>query len=131
MGPIEAVKSCFSKFADFKGRASRSEYWWFYLFTVVLYIPVLFLLLIIVSSLLSPGSSAEERGESFAFFNLVVLGVALIPFLAVQVRRLHDVGGSAWYLLLHLFPAIGGIALIVICALPGKPEVNKYGEFKI
>ncbi len=78
----ESIQICFTKYADFKGTASRSEFWWFSLFTVVAY--ELFRLFV-------PG---------LAF----VLSLAVfLPSLAVSVRRNHDVGRSGWWILAPLY----------------------------
>ena len=97
------------KYADFHGRASRSEYWWFRLAAVVLL--VLFLLL------------ARFGSPLQSVLYLYLLGM-LVPELSLGVRRLHDTGRSGWWLLLGLFlyPA-----LIFLFCLPGQNEANRYG----
>jgi uncharacterized membrane protein YhaH (DUF805 family) len=107
MSFTDAVRVCFQKYADFSGRARRSEYWWFYLFSLIV-----FLVLYWVSTTL---------------YVLAALGL-VIPLLAVGVRRLHDTDRSGWYLLITLIPLIGGIILIVFLATPGAPESNQFGE---
>lgn len=88
----EAVKTCFTKYADFNGRASRSEFWWWALF-------------ILLAGIVLTGFSLTL---SWAF------SVAtLVPYLAVASRRLHDTGRSGWYQLLGFIPLIGWIVLIV------------------
>ena len=72
-----AVKTCLRKYADFNGRASRSEYWYFQLFGI----PVFF----VVTTL----------ARSFSVWFLVLLVFVLIPMWAVHARRRHDVGMSA------------------------------------
>jgi uncharacterized membrane protein YhaH (DUF805 family) len=77
MGFGEAIRVCFSKYADFRGRARRSEYWYFILFCV---------LVRLVSIVLGPLS--------------IVVGLALfLPQLSVMVRRFHDTGRSGWWIL--------------------------------
>ena len=100
----EAVKSCFRKYATFKGRARRSEYWFAYLFVwivnmVCAYIPVV---------------------------NIIVPLVLIVGNLAVGVRRLHDAGKSGWYYLWLLLPLAG--AIVVLIALCSDSEGhNQYG----
>ena len=73
----ESIKTCFSKYATFEGRASRSEFWWFFLLTCVGgYIPVV--------------------GWLFAL-------ASIIPYLAVSVRRLHDTGHCGWWCLCPIY----------------------------
>lgn len=104
----DSISICMSKFFDFKGRASRPEYWWFYLFTV----------------LISWGSILVDPTE--VLFGLVSL-VLFFPVLTVGARRLHDTNRSGWWQLLWL-TVIGGILVIVWQASEGKKEENKYDK---
>lgn len=107
----QAVQICFSKYADFSGRALRSEFWWFYVFLVVVRV-VLYILTSIASA--------------FAIVWILFALAVLLPTLAVGARRLHDVGRSAWWLLLEL-TLIGVVLLIVWWALEGESGANAYG----
>jgi uncharacterized membrane protein YhaH (DUF805 family) len=100
MSFANAIKSCFSKYVDFKGTASRSEYWFFALF--------LFLAFILLSVSRSP-----------AVVGLGYLAV-LLPSLAVQARRLRDGGFSPWLMFLALVPFLGSLALLIMCCMPSK-----------
>lgn len=100
----ESISTCFSKYASFEGRASRSEFWWFFLFTVLV--------------------SAASGMVSEILSGLFSLGV-LLPSLAVGARRLHDINKSGWFLLLWLIPVIGWIVLIFWAAQEGK-EPNRF-----
>lgn len=100
----ESIKTCFSKYAEFSGRADRSEYWWF----------ELFLLLVIVG--------AAMLGETLS--NLVSLAV-LLPSLAVGARRLHDINKSGWWQLLYLIPVVGWIVVIYWSAQPAR-DPNRF-----
>jgi uncharacterized membrane protein YhaH (DUF805 family) len=100
------------KFATFDGRASQSEFWWFYLFTV----------------LVSWGASAVGAlvlGDP-AGLSLLANLILLLPLLAAATRRLHDTGRSGWWQLLSL-TVIGVILLIVWWASEGDVEENDYG----
>lgn len=88
---VEAIKSLFSNYGNFKGRATKSEYWWAFLF------------LIIVNTLLS----------KVPVLGMVVALALFIPNLSLNIRRLHDVGKSGWFLLMGLIPLAGFIILIV------------------
>jgi uncharacterized membrane protein YhaH (DUF805 family) len=101
---IEAVKVCFSKYADFSGCASRPEFWWWILFTFV--------------------ATAVLETFSRNLSGLFSIGTFL-PAIAVTARRLHDTDRSGWLQLLWLIPIIGWILLIIWCAETGKP--NRYG----
>jgi uncharacterized membrane protein YhaH (DUF805 family) len=101
----EAVKTCFSKYVDFGGRASRSEYWWFVLAYVIV---------AIVAGLIHE-----------VVYGLAILAF-LLPLLAVGARRLHDIGKSGWWLLLGLIPLVG-LVLLYFMVQPSQPESNEYG----
>jgi len=116
MGFFDAVKACFGKYATFKGRAIRSEFWYWTLFTWILSIVAFFL-----DGLISGGDAA---GGTQVISTLVSLVVCL-PGIAVAVRRLHDVNRSGWWFLLS-FTVIGIILLLFWFVLPGKDEGNAY-----
>ena len=108
---VEAIQSVFSNYANFNGRARRSEYWYFALFNFV------------VNTVL--GLLAAK----FSFFGIIegLFGLAvLVPCLAVCVRRLHDIGKSGICILFALIPCVGGILLLVWCARDSEPD-NQYG----
>jgi uncharacterized membrane protein YhaH (DUF805 family) len=93
-------------YAQFDGRASRSEYWWFYLFTLL------------------AGLAAEIVGSTVG--NLATL-VFFLPSLALAVRRLHDVGRSGWWVLI-LFTVIGIPVLLYWLVKDSDKGKNAYGE---
>jgi uncharacterized membrane protein YhaH (DUF805 family) len=105
MDIVEAVKTCFSKYATFSGRASRPEYWWWTLFVILGSVATA-----MVSDLLS------------GLFSLAVL----VPFLAVAARRLHDIGRSGWWQLVGFIPLLGWIVMIYWTVQPGEGE-NRFG----
>ena len=101
LGFWEAVKICFNKYFDFKGRARRSEYWWFVLFQILVSIPCVIL----------DGILESVAGITFA--NTIASLVFLFPALTVSFRRLHDIGRSGWWIgVSYILMAIGIIALI-------------------
>ncbi len=108
----DAIKTCLNKYADFSGRATRSEYWWFQLFFMLVYIA-----LAILSGAIS---------EMFAILALVFALGMLIPATAAGARRLHDTDKSGWWLLLGLVPFIG-LLLIYFLAIAGTPNDNRFG----
>ncbi len=101
-----SVQTCFKKYAEFNGRASRSEYWWFAL--------ALFIASIIISKL------SVTLGSVFSL-------ATILPSLAVGARRLHDTDRSGWWQLLGLIPIIGWIVLIVFYAQQGPASDNRFG----
>ena len=111
-----SIKTCFSKFAVFSGRASRSEFWFFVLFgflggiiTVIIDVMIL-------------GYPYEENGP----INLIFSVTLIIPSIAVTARRLHDINKSGWWQLLWI-TIIGGILLIIWHATEGENKKNKFG----
>jgi hypothetical protein len=111
------------KYAQFSGRARRSEYWLFALFTFAVSIAITILRLIVA------GPQSLEN-NSFDVLSLVSLAFSLamfIPSLAVSFRRLHDTDRSAWWILIGLIPLIGAIVLLVFYCMPGTTGPNKFG----
>lgn len=109
-------------YANFNGRARRTEYWMFELVNFII-----IMALVIVGSIII--AVTRSAGVSILFIVLYCLyGLALlIPSLAVSVRRLHDTGRSGWWLLITLVPFIGGIWFLVLMILDGDPGNNAYG----
>lgn len=132
MGFQQAVRTCLGKYADFNGRASRAEFWWFFLFTVLVSLVLTIPLFIIIGLLAAMGDSSAGvgiMGVLLILWYIVIFAVTIalfIPLLAVGARRLHDWGQTAWLLLLYFVPC-GNIALIVMWALQGSPGDNAYG----
>src|SRR5690625_7575516 len=98
------------------GRASLIEYWWLSLAPfLALVVPVFLMIGVAAATGTDPGD-----GAAAGFFGLwvivVVLG-GLVPTIAVNVRRLHDIGQSGWLCLLVFIPSLGGIALLVLCEI--------------
>jgi uncharacterized membrane protein YhaH (DUF805 family) len=107
------------QYADFNGRARRTEYWMFALFSIAISI-VLGLLDLMLGLTFIEGSTSGWLG--------LIYGLAvLLPSLGVGVRRLHDTGRSGWWLLIGLVPLVGAIVLIVFLATAGNPGSNAYG----
>lgn len=112
-------KVVFENYANFKGRARRSEYWYYTLATIIISI-----LLAIVDFFLSGIiGTAPETGILRGIYSLLVF----IPGLAVMVRRLHDVGKSGWFFLVVFIPLAGAIWLLVVLATEGNQGPNQYG----
>lgn len=101
---VESIQTCFSKYADFSGRASRSEYWWWVLFVFL--------------ATMAAGIVSDKLS---ALFSLVVM----LPGLAVGARRLHDIDKSGWLQLLYFIPLIGWIILVYWAVQEGK-EPNRF-----
>ena len=96
----ESIRVCFTKYADFNGRAGRPEYWWFALF-------------IIITSLIMSKLSPTLGG--------VYSLATLLPSIAAAARRLHDTNRSGWWQLIAIVPVVGIIVLVVFLAQEGRP----------
>lgn len=103
----QAIFTCFKKFADFKGRARRSEFWYFELFCVLISLAFSFI---------------SEDAATIAMI------VTFIPNIAVSVRRLHDIDRSGWWMLIALVPIVGILLLLFWATQEGNPTTNQYGE---
>jgi uncharacterized membrane protein YhaH (DUF805 family) len=112
MGLPDAVRSVLGQYANFSGRARRSEFWWFYLANF---------LASIVAAIID---SAVVGGPLFQWIVTLAL---LVPGLAVGARRLHDTGRSGWWQLIAFVPLVGIIVLIVFWAQDGHPGSNQHG----
>lgn len=144
-----SIKSCFSKYATFSGRASCSEFWWWTLFTVLslILVPIAVNTIYIVASSIISGTSfltsQISMGTSYlagytitlilhAFFTMLSFAYPLaliLPSLAVLVRRLHDAGYSGWLALVFILTApicfIGIIMGIIFCCKDSTPEQSE------
>ena len=114
MNMQEAVVSVLSKYATLSGRAPRSEYWWFALANLLVYIALAIIDRVILRF---------ENGGLATVYSLAVF----VPYLAVAVRRLHDINKSGWNLLWSFLPIIGTILLIYWFCQRGNIIDNDYG----
>ena len=116
---IQATKDMFSKYAVFTGRTSRADFWWAILGYFILTFIVGFIAGIIGGS-----------GEGAANISTVIYGIwylaTLLPLLGLDIRRLHDINKSGWWVLISLVPFVGSIILIVFFCLPAVNEGNNY-----
>jgi uncharacterized membrane protein YhaH (DUF805 family) len=112
MSFTDAIQSGFSNYANFQGRALRSEYW-FYVLGVFL------------ASLVA--TLIDRLVLGYPVLGTIVSLGTIIPSLAVAARRLHDTDRSGWWQLLLFVPLIGAIVLIVWYATAGTPGSNRFG----
>jgi len=110
----QAITSGFSKYVTFSGRAIRSEYWYWILFMVLGAITT-----ITLDLALFPDSTPEPLNS---IFNLLTF----LPYLAVGVRRLHDVNRSGWWILI-VFTIVGIFLLIYWACKRGTLGPNRFG----
>ena len=120
----QSIKSVFSKYADFSGRATRSEYWYFYLFNFLVFM----VYYIALFAMLVSGSRDSSAAGYLSVMIIIYALVMTIPSLAVTVRRLHDTGHSGWWIFLNLIPVIGSIVLFIWYITDSDPDTNEYGD---
>ncbi len=123
----DAVKSGFSKYAEFNGRAPRSEYWFWTLFATIVTVVAMILDGVLGTNFTMDDGYGGETSSGYGYFYLAAVLGLLLPGLAVTVRRLHDTGRSGWFFLLALIPLVGGIILLVWFCTAGAAEDNQYG----
>ena len=102
-----------TQYTDFNGRATRSQYWYFAMFY--------FFIALILSVI-----------DAIIFGGMVLGGLlalaALVPNIAISIRRIHDLGKPWFWFLIAFVPFIGGIALLVWFCMPGEPNDNQWGK---
>ena len=111
LGMPDAVRIVLGQYANFNGRARRSEFWWFYL----------------ASFLASIVAAIIDGIIGAPIFQVIVFLGLIVPQLAVGARRLHDTGKSGWWQLLLFVPLVGFIVLIVFWAQDGHSAPNQHG----
>ena len=131
MNFLEAMKSFYKRYFDFKSRSSVSEYWWFTIVFIVLFlVPFLWVLI--------DTGGAPETMTHFQFyvmrFTSIFFVTHIVGFIALNVRRLHDITYSGWWLILigffiiiPYFNAIVGLVYWTILSGSGDEGENKYG----
>ena len=96
MNFTESIKTCYKKFFDFSGRASKSEFWWFQLYAIIIY-ALMFVF----------------QGDLSILFSIITIANA-IPNWAASVRRLHDTDKSGWFVLISFIPLIGLFIIFLV-----------------
>jgi uncharacterized membrane protein YhaH (DUF805 family) len=108
-----AVRACYKNWKDFRGSASRSEFWWFQLYLFLATLAILVLGLVLALSLDAVG------GLLAVLVVLTFTVMSLVPSISVSVRRLRD-GGFPWALIFLTFVPLGGLALFIMFLLPSR-----------
>lgn len=109
---MNEVLYCFKHYNDISGRANGKEFWFFVCFLVIVNVIGFYI--------------DKVLALSFPWVSTVVMGGLILPFIAVFIRRLHDIGKSGWYLLLWFIPLVNFLLLYYICQ-SGEPRPNRYG----
>ena len=114
---IQAYKNFFKGYADFTGRATRSDFWWVWLMNSILFLPLYIFWFQI--ALNDAGGTDPILGVAIISVYVILAIVLFTPSLAVKVRRLRDAGFHWAFIFLHFVP-MGGLALLVLLATPTK-----------
>ncbi len=114
---IKAYKNFFKGFLDFTGRSTRSDFWWVWLMNSILFLPLY--IFWFQMALKDAGGTDPILGVAIISIYMILAIVLFIPSLAVKVRRLRD-AGIHWAFIFLYFVPMGGIALLVLLAMPTK-----------
>ena len=117
MNFTESITTCFTKFFTIKGRASRSEYWWFHLMWVICYF-ILFL----------TADQASQFAYALYWMTIGVLVISFIPLFTASIRRLHDCNKSGVHLFFSLIPFIGSLIVLFMLIPEGTKRKNRFGK---
>ena len=139
VGPVQAIKRFYKKYAQFSGRASRSEYWWVALFMFLVYAVLSVLMSTVGSEVVNSNTVTSATSYSYSVRSepnglgiflsllfLVFLLAHIIPSIALAVRRLHDANMSGFLYLLILIPFLGSLILLVFFVLPSNPAGARF-----
>lgn len=135
----QAVRRFWKKYVTFTGRASRAEFWWWFLVSYLVSFVLGLVGQVIAGPQPQPPVDATTPAELTPYFSAVFGWVAqasiiswiwtlatLVGTIALSTRRLHDTGRSGWWYLIALVPIVGAIILIVFWASAPKPEGQRY-----
>mgnify|MGYP003683205091 CR=1 FL=1 len=116
----------FKNYANFSGRARRKEYWMFILFH---YLIILLLYILIITFSINLGDTSEMAIPEIILSILLLLYflATIIPYLAITVRRLHDINKSGGYWFVRFIPLVGPIWLLILLVEDSWDGVNRYG----
>jgi uncharacterized membrane protein YhaH (DUF805 family) len=123
LGFSEALKSFWSNYRNFKGRARRSEYWFIQLFLVLTNLAAAVIDLVLMNGDVDRFVANGGGG----IVGLIWILATIVPALAVLVRRLHDTGRSGWWALIGFVPLAGTIVLLVFTVADSQAQQNTYG----
>jgi len=114
VGFADAVRNAFSHIATFRGRASRSAFWWFALLAAIAWAVL---------------GIIQGRSTIAGTILYIIIGLPLwITSLSLTVRRLHDSNHTGWWWWIGLVPLVGWIVLLVFYIMPGTPGPNRYNR---
>ena len=111
---------CMTKrFFKFSGRASKQEYWMFFLFMMMCYA---------IGIALDMSLGLWNSEEAIGLFSGILIFVFFIPYISLTARRFHDINKSGWFQLIFLIPAIGWIAWLIWMCTAAVNDKNRFGK---
>ena len=133
---INAYKNFFKNYAEFTGRSTRPDFWWVWLGNLILSIPfwIIYFYTVFLSAVMDSVSDSASEATFMVLGLVVIIYVVfylaiLVPTIALTVRRLRDAGFHWAFIFLRFAPMVGGIALLILLAMPTKEtEVVNYSE---
>jgi len=120
---FQAIGICLKKYFTIKGRASRSEYWFFQL----LFTPAAFY----TGFWSDPVSTGMIDPPPLYLISLFLVVILFIPSITSQIRRFHDRDKSGWFILINLVPFVGWIIALLILIDKGTLGKNRFGEYPL
>lgn len=120
------IKGWTRSYANFSARSRRAEYGWFALINIAIFVALIFGFIAI-----GIDADAEELNGAGVSLLIAILGylvVSIIPSLALQVRRWHDMGYSGWFTLLGFVPLVNYVVPFILLFVDSKREPNKWGR---
>ena len=119
MRMVSAFKNVvMNNYANFDGRLGRAEFWWFYLMDTLIAVAIA-----VVTAMIF--QSAKAVYIAVGAYSVILL----LPMLSAEVRRLHDIGLSGWWLLVALIPYLGGLMILIFLVMPPKPTGERFGSY--
>mgnify|MGYP003290145728 CR=1 FL=1 len=120
------MKSFLKAFKEFSfaSRVNRKDFWMFYLFNILFLVLICFIEMFIEVYL---ELYVTHTVQEFNWLSIAYCLIMFLPTLSMEIKRLHDIGKSGNWLLLHSLSIIGGVILIVFMCKKGDENENKYG----
>ena len=117
---FESIGTCLKKYFVLKGRASRSEFWFFQLLLTVISIPIFIF-----------ENATDDTIIIIAGILGIIILLLLIPTITVTVRRFHDINKSGWFVLLEIIPFFGWLIVLVMLIEKGTEGKNRFGDYPL
>ncbi len=113
------IKCITKKYVTFSGRAVREEFWMFFLFMTICYA---------IAIAIDMSSGLWDNEDAIGVFSGILCLVFILPYLAVTVRRFHDINKSGWFVLITYIPIVGWIGWLIWMCTEGSKAKNRFGK---